>query len=137
MTKYSPITQSAVPDAPPPPTALAIGDQEVELQWQAPASDGGSRITAYRLELRATRGAARWRPGAELPIDELRKGLKASLKGELIATGETYEFRVIACNRAGPGKPSGPSNATTVKMREAASEKGTVCMIVIVVAPCQ
>lgn len=69
------------------------------LSWQAPDSDGGTPITDYIIEHKSSL-LFRWAPipkEATTATEHLVTGLKDK---------ETYEFRVIAVNKAGQGKPS-------------------------------
>ena len=42
---------NAAPDAPTGLRAIADGTSKIELSWTAPALDGGSAITGYKIEV--------------------------------------------------------------------------------------
>lgn len=69
------------------------------LSWQAPKSDGGAPITNYIIEMK-TSVVFRWIP---VTSDKIKDTEYTATK---LTKGETYEFRVIAENKAGQGKPS-------------------------------
>ena len=81
----------------------------MEITWQPPASDGGAPIEKYVIE-RKSKGTE-WKRTAEVDAGQL----KATVKN--LSEGKEYEFRVIAVNKAGPGKPSEPSRAQIAKHR--------------------
>lgn len=89
--------------SPPQSLALVAGDGGVEASWSAPADDGGSALTGYRL---------RWRTGAE----EWRSADTADDVTAYSATGlrngEVWEFQVRAVNQAGAGDWSAAETAT-------------------------
>ena len=82
-----------------------IRKDSCNLTWTAPATDGGTPITGYIIERRtgSTWIALKKQPtGTQFTVERLTEGNK-------------YEFRVIAENKAGQGKPSGPSQQITTK----------------------
>lgn len=93
---YTPLD---VPGMPGTPLPSNIKDTSILLSWKAPESDGGAPITDYIIEHKSS-VLFRWTP---IPKE-------ATTTPEYLVTGltdnETYEFRVIAVNKAGPGKPS-------------------------------
>lgn len=95
------------PDQGSPPTApLSLqavpGDALVTLQWQEPASDGGSAITSYRVY----RGAA---SGSETFLDTSPYFWYSDTA---VSNGVTYYYEVSAVNADGEGPRSGEANAT-------------------------
>ena len=93
-------------DEPGPPRNLEVVDWDqdrVDLKWEAPESDGGAPITAYVVECKE-RYSSSW---VRCCLTETAE-TSASVR-EIIEAGKTYEFRVRAVNKAGPGKPSEPT----------------------------
>jgi hypothetical protein len=98
-----------VPPTPPtpPPTAPAFAgptgltataaDTQVHLLWTAPASDGGSPVTSYKVYLATTPGA-----GQSTTISTA-KGADATVTH--LVNGTTYYFMVTAVNAAGNESP--------------------------------
>lgn len=81
-----------------------------DLKWEKPESDGGAPITGYLIEFKE-KFSSDWSPGKEVPADCLaatQDGLKE---------GSTYEFRIRAINKAGPGEPSDPTKPIIAKCR--------------------
>jgi len=88
-----------VPDKPGTPLPSNVKDTSVTLSWKAPASDGGSPITNYRIEMKSSE-VYRW---TEVTADKI---LDTEYTVKKLKAGDKYEFRVIAENKAGQGKPS-------------------------------
>ena len=100
---------SAVPAAVPgPPTGLTVtaGNGQVTLSWTAPASDGGSKVTGYKVYAVTTGDSNGSAPVAEA------SGTTFTLPR--LVNGTPYYFRVTAVNRAGEGQPSNEASATPV-----------------------
>ena len=98
-------TTSSVPDAPTGLRADANADR-VDLDWEAPASDGGSPVTGYRIEYSAD-GAA-W---SDLEEDTESTGTRYRHRGT--EPGTTYRYRVSAINAVGRSEASNVAEATT------------------------
>jgi chitodextrinase len=97
----SPASASAPATVPPlaAPAGLtaALGDAEVLVSWTAPASDGGTPVTSYRLYL-ATR------PGSQAGAQVTSiTGTSAMVAG--LTNGVTYYFTVAAVDAAGRQGP--------------------------------
>ena len=87
--RASSVTPATVPGAPTGLSATA-GDQEVDLSWTAPASNGGAAITDYEYELN---GSGAWTStGGTAPSYTVRN----------LTNGQPYTFKVRAVNRDGP-----------------------------------
>ena len=101
----APVTPAAatVPDAPTGVTGSA-GDTRVTLGWTAPASDGGSAITGYRITpyIGAT---------AQTPITVGAVPTNYVVTG--LTNGTAYTFTVAAINNIGTGPASTPSAPVT------------------------
>jgi hypothetical protein len=101
-----PLWASSGPTAPGVPTITGAvrGDQQVQLTWSAPASDGGSPITGYTITPYI--GAV-----AQTPVLSSGTGTSKAVTG--LVNGTTYTFRVVAANAVGNGPSSSPSTAVT------------------------
>ena len=111
-----PAAAQTVPTAPSAPENLAgtPGDREVELVWEAPASDGGSAVTGYEY---------RHAEGVSVPEATPWQSAGASLTATVgsLTNGTAYAFEVRAVNDAAEGEaaattatpglpPSAPQN---------------------------
>ena len=99
-------TAPAVPDMPTGLSAVANGTSQIDLSWEAPADDGGSDVTGYRIEV-SDNGTA-WR---NLRSDTQSDATEYSHTG--LNPGTTQHYRVSAINAAGTGDPSDAASATT------------------------
>jgi fibronectin type 3 domain-containing protein len=87
--------------------SAAAGALQATVNWSAPASDGGSPITEYRVTPYI--GAS-----AQTPVSVAASASSKTVTG-LIA-GADYTFTVTAVNAIGAGAASAPSNAVTPTM---------------------
>ena len=97
------------PPAPGKPTGLtatASGSTQIDLSWTAPASDGGSAITGYRIEV-STDGS-NW---TDLVADTGSTDTSYSHTG--LEAGDTRHYRVSAINDAGTSEPSDAMSTNT------------------------
>ena len=108
-------TQSIVIDAPTAvpgaPTAVAGtgGHLETDLEWVAPASDGRSPITGYKVEKAPGPGYSTWtNVSADTGSDEV------TLEGVVLTEGN-WKFRVSAINAVGTGAASTASDVVVVE----------------------
>ena len=88
-----------MPGKPGTPLPANIKKSSMSLSWSPPDSDGGSPITNYMLEMK-TSVLFRW---TSVTTDKISDNEYTVPR---LTEGETYEFRVIAENKAGQGKPS-------------------------------
>ena len=100
-----------VPAAPGAPTNLAAeadGGTTIELSWTAPADDGGSAITGYRIEVSDDGSSGSW---SELVADTGSAATRYTHDG--LSPGDTRHYRVSAINATGTSEPSDSDDATT------------------------
>ena len=97
--------------SPRPPTGLtatALGATIVDLAWTAPADDGGSTITGYKVEVSST-GSSGW---TELEDDT--ESMLALYRHTGLSSGNTRHYRVSAINAQGTSPASATADATTM-----------------------
>lgn len=115
LTTISPITAKNPFDEPGKPTDVTPVDWDkdhVDLEWKAPANDGGAPIESYVVEKKDKFGD--WIPCVTVP------GSVTKATAPNLTTGETYQFRVRAVNKAGKGEPSDPTGDVVAKPRKLA-----------------
>jgi peptidoglycan/xylan/chitin deacetylase (PgdA/CDA1 family) len=103
VTIATPTSSQTAPGAPTNVSGTA-GDASVALSWTAPASDGGSPITSYRITpyIGST---------AQTPITTGSAGTSYTVTG--LTNGTAYTFKVAATNAVGTGADSSASAALT------------------------
>ncbi|KRY50894.1 Twitchin [Trichinella britovi] len=102
-------------DTPDKPENLKVIDWDkdhMDLQWQPPVNDGGAPIEKYLVEVKSRLDD--WKPAVEVTADTC----KATVPG--LTPRESYQFRVRAVNKAGPGKPSEETAPMIAKPRRLA-----------------
>ena len=106
-------TDATVPDAPTNLIATATEPTRIDLVWTAPAYDGGSPITGYRIEV--SENTATW-------TDLVRStAVTTTAYGHTgLMPGSTRHYRVSAINFAGTGVPSNIASASTDDPRDRA-----------------
>ncbi|KAK7065507.1 Immunoglobulin like [Halocaridina rubra] len=82
----------------------------VDLKWEAPKDNGGAPITKYIIEKKERYGSS-WETIYE------SEGPKTECRVPGLKEGNTYQFRVTAVNKAGPGEPSDPTKPHVAKAR--------------------
>lgn len=95
---------------PGPPTALSAtsnGQTQIDLDWTAPADDGGAAITGYKIERESPVGGG-W---STIIADTGSTDTEYSDEG--LDAGTEYNYRVSAINSVGTGDPSDAASATT------------------------
>ncbi|KAI5639981.1 immunoglobulin i-set domain-containing protein [Phthorimaea operculella] len=100
------------PGAPGTPSVTDWDKDHVDLKWTPPREDGGAPITGYIVEKKDKFG--NWEKAVEVPA-----GQTTATVPDLIE-GQTYEFRVKAVNKAGPGEPSESTHPIVAKPRNLA-----------------
>jgi predicted phage tail protein len=113
---------ATLPSAPRELKATA-GSASVQLSWLAPASDGGSPITHYRV----------WRGSNATVLSFLGNSTGTSYIDSSVENGKTYYYHVTAVNDVGEG-----ANSTTVSASPTADDTlllvGVVALVVLVAA---
>ena len=97
-TPVSYTSQTSVPSAPAAPTATWATDGSLAVTWRAPADNGGSAITSYKLQRLVNNTFTTVREGLFLQANLLRE-----------APGVSYALRVIAVNTLGESAASSTS----------------------------
>ena len=100
-------TNATVPGAPSSLTATNDGQTTINLSWTAPADDGDSRISGYKIEI-STDGRTNW---SDLIANTLSSSTRYSDTG--VSPGTTRHYRVSAINAVGTGRVSNIARATT------------------------
>jgi ABC-type transport system substrate-binding protein/fibronectin type 3 domain-containing protein len=97
---------ATTPDVPSAPLNLqaAPGDGQLNLTWSAPASDGGSTITGYKIYRGTSSGAGSYLAG-------VGTGTLTYIDTSL-TNGQTYYYGISAVNAVGEGAKSDEINAT-------------------------
>lgn len=88
-----------VPSPPGAPKVVKVGKNYVDLTWEVPTSDGGSRITGYIVEKREI-GSAMWTRCNEYNVTD------TNYTAINLIERADYEFRIFAVNAAGKSEPS-------------------------------
>jgi fibronectin type 3 domain-containing protein len=100
------VSTTAVPGQPAAPTVAPANGKGVNVSWSAPASNGGSPVTGYRIY----RGAG---SGTMTPLTTL--GNVTSYKDTSTSRGATYYYAVSAINTVGEGPPSAPGGPVVAR----------------------
>lgn len=98
-----------LPGPPQNPKITGCTRTSMLVTWEPPKDNGGSTITGYWLEKRE-KGAVYWNRVNRAPITKPEiKGLEFNVHH--LNEGTEYQFRVMACNAAGVGPPSEPTES--------------------------
>ena len=105
--------RTGVPGVPRNLTATAVGSDVIELEWDAPTSDGGREITGYLIE---------WSEDGRDPWSTLvrQRDTVTVYRDEGLSAGDTRHYRVSAINFNGTGDPSNVAHDTTPHVRPGA-----------------
>lgn len=101
-THFGVVIHDRVPEAPDRPTISMGTESSVYVTW-IPRANGGSPITAFRVEYKRGRG-----PEWVTAADNISP-LKLSVEVRNLEPGSTYRFRVVALNMYGESPHSIPS----------------------------
>ena len=99
---------SGQPAAPSEPEISNVNADKVTLTWAPPRDDGGSPITGYFVE-KKDKFSPRWTRVNQDAVTDT----KFTVPG--LVQGEEYQFRIVAQNKAGAGKPSESTGPTIAK----------------------
>jgi hypothetical protein len=134
---FAPASASTSAPAFAAPTGLTAtaGNTQVRLSWIAPASDGGSSVTSYKVYIATAPGVRGSRAiGSSKSTDATVTGLP---------NGTVYYFMVTAVNAAGnespfstevSAEPPGPVTGVTVSMDSPTPPKQLIALLVAVAA---
>lgn len=98
--------QSSVPSAPTSLSATTISSSQIDLSWTAPASNGGSPITGYKIERESQEG------GGYLSLVDNTGSTSTSYSDTGVEAGVQYNYRVSAINAVGMSSPSNEAGLT-------------------------
>ena len=105
----SSITPYTVPGSPTSASGTT-GNTQVSLSWSAPASNGGSAITGYQVQV-ATSAAGSYSNATGCTSNTTSTATTCTATG--LTNGTAYYFKIAAINAAGTGSPSTASSAVT------------------------
>ncbi|HEV2193848.1 MAG TPA: fibronectin type III domain-containing protein [Nitrosopumilaceae archaeon] len=103
-------TTPSAATAPQPPTGLtatAASSSQINLSWTAPANNGGSAITGYKIE-RSNNTGTTWST-----LVANTASITTTYSNTGLAAGTPYTYRVSAINSIGTSQPSNTASATT------------------------
>ena len=122
-----------VPTAPRDLNATAVGDNRINLTWDAPSSNGGSAITGYKIEV-SNNGRTNWTTRVANTGSSNRTHSHTGL-----SAGDIRHYRVSAINASGTGPHSNVDSATTglptVSIANATTTEGGDIVFVITISP--
>lgn len=98
------------PDAPEQPKIVSYTPNSCNLAWEPPAVSGGRPITGYYIEKRDRGGE--WVRINQYPVPHTTHMVTG------LTEGNRYEFRVLAVNDAGAGKPSRPTESVVARIQK-------------------
>ena len=109
-TLTSAATTAVLANVPDEPEHLNVSLRDtgaLDVSWEAPASDGGSAITEYRVQWKEIAG--NWDAPADVS-EETATGTTHTITG--LTDGVEYAVRVIVANNVGEGPPSDEATGT-------------------------
>ena len=108
------ITVRDVVSAPGIPRSLtveALGARQIDIGWEAPASDGGAPVLEYSIEWSGD--------GSTWPEGNRFTTASTTYSDYSVELAATRYYRVSATNRLGSGAPTQPESATTPRLNAA------------------
>ena len=128
----TPTSANTVPGAPRDLNATGVGNNRINLSWNAPDSDGGSPITGYKIEVSSNGNSWTTRVA-----DTGSANRTYSHTG--LSTGDTRHYRVSAINSVGTGPTSNVARATTglpvVSIASASTTEGQDIVFTVTISP--
>ena len=103
------VTPFTVPGAPAAPTGTSA-NASVALSWSAPASNGGSAVTGYQVQV-STSAAGSYASAAGCTSAATSASTTCTATG--LTNGTAYYFKIAAINAAGTGTQSAASSSVT------------------------
>ena len=100
---FSPDGSSIIPSPPINLTATAYSPTEIFLNWSSPVMNGGSSITAYKIERNDGNG-----------FIQIQNTLTLTYQDTGLISSKQYSYRISAVNSAGTSDPSSVAYATTL-----------------------
>ena len=100
-------TRAAPPDPPRNLRARATGPTTITLAWEAPASDGGERVTGYTIQERGPND------GDWITIPRNTGSTATTFTRTGLQPATAYRYRVAAINRVGTGPWSFEASTST------------------------
>ena len=100
-------TDATVPDEPTELKAVAQDHSQINVSWDAPEFDGGSRITGYQIEF-SKNGGATW-----FGLEDNTGSTNTKHEHSGLQPATTYHYRVSAINKIGVSGASRIAGATT------------------------
>ena len=129
----TPTASTTVPTAPRDLNATAVGDNRINLTWDAPSSNGGSVITGYKIEV-SNNGRTNWTTRVANTGSSNRTHSHTGL-----SAGDIRHYRVSAINASGTGPHSNVDSATTglptVSIANATTTEGGDIVFTITISP--
>jgi fibronectin type 3 domain-containing protein len=110
---------TTTPPSAPQNLQATPGNAQVALSWSAPASDGGSTLTGYKVY----RGTS---PGGEDLVTPVGTPAGTTFNDVTAANGTTYYYVVKASNAVGNSPPSNEASATPVALVPPVEPRPTV-----------
>ncbi len=107
------VIDAVLPGVPENPSAGANGRTRIDLKWAPPASDGGSPVTGYRIEV-SDDGSTGWSD-----LEPYHGSLSYSHGG--LTSGTTKHYRISAINALGAGAPTDAVSASTLALPKPAT----------------
>jgi len=114
IAAFGSIALHVVPFAPVAPVLVSSSITRIVLRWSAPATDGGSPITGYAMQM----CVGDMKETKESDWKQVYSGALSECVVDGLLVGSAYQFRAIAANQIGTSPPSGVTHLTTKRPRE-------------------